>query len=93
MIVIGLNVTKIPRDRIVPGKNGKYIDLVLFENRDGPDKYGNSGFVSMSVSKEEREAGTRGAIIGNWKHVGNKPAPRTTDAPRGGDTEGSDVPF
>lgn len=74
-IKLSINVMKIPRDKIVPGKNGKYVGLVLFENRDGPDQYGNNGFVSIDVTKEEREAKVRGVIIGNWKHLGQKPKP------------------
>lgn len=74
---ISINVTKIPRDRIKPGKNGQYVDLVLFDNRDGKDQYGNDGFVAIDVSKEERENGVKGPIVGNWKHIGgasSKPA-------------------
>ena len=74
MITLSIDVTKIPRDRIIPGKKpcndghtAKYLSLVLFENRDGTDAYGNDGFVSVSVTKEERESGVRGPIIGNWK--------------------------
>lgn len=79
MIKLSINVTRIPRERIKPGKNGKYCDFVLHENKNGPDKFGNDGFVAMDVTKEERQAGVRGDIIGNWKHVGQgtaKPAPR-----------------
>lgn len=74
MIVIKLNCSKIPKERLFAGKSGKLIDLVLMENKDGPDQYGNDGFVSVSISKEERAAGERGAIVGNWRHVGAKPA-------------------
>jgi hypothetical protein len=75
MIKININVTKINKDRIVAGKKlgpdgkplGKYLGLVLFENRDGVDQYGNHGFVKEDVSQADREAGVQGTIIGNWK--------------------------
>jgi len=46
----------------------------LFENKDGEDQYGNSGYVVQSISKEAKEAGEKGPIIGNWK--ADKRAPR-----------------
>jgi hypothetical protein len=98
-IKLSINVTKIPRERIKPGKNGKYIDLVLFENKAGTDQYGNDGFISISVTKEEREAGTRGEIVGNWRNLGSSapsaPARKPTP-PRDPDLDPdqeSDMPF
>lgn len=103
MIVIKLNCSKIPKERLFPGKSGKLIDLVLMENRDGPDQYGNDGFVSVSLSKEERAGGERGEIVGNWKHIGDrpvakKPAPPARPAAKPKDpaldpAEEDDVPF
>lgn len=78
MIKISINVTRITKERIKPGKNGKYIDLVLFEK---PDNYGNDGFVAEDVTKEEREAGTRGAIVGNWKTLGGAKRPVSKPSP------------
>jgi hypothetical protein len=72
MIKLSINVTRIPRESIIPGKNGKYVGLVCF---DKPDTYGNDGFVALDVTKEEREAGKKGPIVGNWKHIGKKSAP------------------
>lgn len=71
MIKIKMDVTKIPKDKIFVGAKGKYIDLVLFENRE-TDQYGNDGFVSIDTTKEERESGEKGVIVGNWKHLGGK---------------------
>lgn len=67
MIKISINVLKIEKDRLFVGKSGKYLDCVLVEK---PDQYGNDGFVSQDVSKEERAQGKKGTIIGNWKHLG-----------------------
>jgi hypothetical protein len=76
MIVLKIDVTKIEKERLFVGKTGaKYLDAVLFDNKDGEDQYGNLGFVVQSVSKEEKERGERGPIIGNWKEVGAKQKP------------------
>lgn len=82
MIVLKLNCSRIPKERLFAGKNGKYIDLVLVENKNGPDQFGNDGFISVSVTKNERDSGTKGEIVGNWKHVGGQKAPPARqDAP------------
>lgn len=67
MIVLNINLSRIPEDRIIKGKKGDYADLILVEK---PDDYGNDGFIAMSVSKEERERQVRGEIVGSFKHVG-----------------------
>ena len=74
MITVSLDVTKIPRDKIISGKKqrpdgsvGKYVNLVLFANRDGRDQYGNDGVVCLSQSKEEREARAPKVYLGNYK--------------------------
>lgn len=78
MISLSIDVTKIPRDQVIEGKKpckdghtAKYLNLILRENRDGEDAYGNHGFVSVSVSKEDREAGVKGVILGNYKIIGS----------------------
>lgn len=53
-----------------------YCDLVLFDNRDGTDQYGNDGMVKQQITKEEREARVEVPILGNWRNLnGNRPAP------------------
>lgn len=73
MIKIKLDLKKIPEDKIFAGQKGDYVDLILFDNRDGVDSYGNAGFVALDVTKEEREAGEKGAIVGNFRHIGGTP--------------------
>jgi hypothetical protein len=82
MIILKLDVTKIDKTKVFEGKKGKYLDLVLHDNKGGRDQYGNDGFIAHSTTKEERAAGTRGAIVGNWKHSGSgiqKPHERPAD--------------
>ena len=70
MKTLNINCSKIDKSALYEGKNGKYLSLVLFDNKDGVDQYGNSGFVTQHIGKERRLAGERGPIIGNWKETG-----------------------
>ena len=70
MITLNINTAKIDKTALYEGKTGKFLDITLMDNRDGPDKFGNDGFAVQGLGKERREAGERGPIIGNWKHVG-----------------------
>lgn len=83
-----INVTRINKDRIKPGKNGKYLGFVFFEK---PDQYGNSGFICEDVSQEERAQGIKGNIIGNWKDT-SKAAPKK-EAPPAPTDDGDSIPF
>jgi hypothetical protein len=77
MKTININVTKIDKSALYEGKNGKYLSLVLFDNKDGRDQYGNDGFVTQDLGKERRMASEKGPILGNWKEMdaAQKPAP------------------
>ena len=59
----------IDKTRLFPGAKGKYLDFVLIELRD-PDKRGNDFMIVESITKEEREKGIRGTILGNARTVG-----------------------
>ena len=74
MIRLKLDVKKINKDLLFKGEKGTYCDITLMDNRDGTDEWGNDGFAVQDVGKERREAGEKGPIIGNWKHVGQKPS-------------------
>ena len=68
-ISLSINVEKIEKERLYKGKKGTYLDAVLFYNSE-KDQYDQNGFIVQSVSKEEREAGTKGNILGNAKELG-----------------------
>lgn len=72
---ININVTRIDKAHLVPGKNGKYLGLTFWEN-DQPDQYGNAGFVTQEISKEARDRGEKGPIVGNWKRIETRQQPR-----------------
>jgi len=103
---LNINVSLIDKSELYEGKKGKYLSLTLFENREGPDKYGNDGFIVQEISQKRREDGEKGPILGNWKHAGQgagrtvlpKQSTEPTVPPRGGytpdqeDTQ-DDIPF
>jgi hypothetical protein len=65
-IQVKLDVTKIDKTKLFQGKQGTYLDAVIFL-KDTPDQYGNNGMIVQSVSAEERAQGIKGAILGNVK--------------------------
>lgn len=67
-ITLRIDVMKIAKQHLYQGKNGaKYLNLAIFENRDGPDKYDNTHYIVQDIPKEARDAGEKGAILGNAK--------------------------
>jgi len=71
-----IDVKKIDKSALYEGAKGTYLDLTLMENRQGPDQYGNDGFIIQEIGQTRREAGEKGPIVGNWKHAGQKAQPR-----------------
>lgn len=63
-----IDVTKLDKTRFFHGKDGAvYLDLDFKTNKDGPDKWGQAGFIIQSPTKEERAAKTKMPIVGNFK--------------------------
>ena len=69
MIIAKIDVTKLDKGHFFKGQKGIYADLVLIPNKDGVDQYGNDGMVKQGVSKEARDKGENGAILGNYKKI------------------------
>jgi hypothetical protein len=65
-IVASIDVTKIPKDKLVTGKKGTYLDVVLFVN-DSVNDYGKNVSVAVSQSKEERASGSETLWLGSGK--------------------------
>jgi len=65
-ISVRIDVTKIDKSRLYQGAKGTYLDLTTFIS-DELDQYENNGFISQSVTAEEREAKTQTPILGNVK--------------------------
>lgn len=66
-ISLKIDVTKIDKARLFKGQKGTYLDATVFVDLGEADQYGNHGMITQDVSKEERQAGTRGEILGNCK--------------------------
>lgn len=96
MITGKIDVTKIDKGKLFPGKKGTYLDIVLI---DTPDNDYGDFMIVQSVTQEERQAGKRGAILGNAKmiHSGQSRRPDSNTAPKPQPSQqpsdSDDVPF
>ena len=104
MQALKINTAKIDKSALYEGKQGKYLNIVTIDNKDGQDQYGNDGFIVQELPQSRREAGEKGPIIGNWKHIvkkGTTPAKPADPLSKAGLAETSlnpppvndDVPF
>ena len=66
IINFSIDLTKIPKDKIIDGKKGKYLPVTLTLN-DELDNFGNNGPVIVGQTKEEREAKAPKVYLGNAK--------------------------
>lgn len=80
MMIARIDCNKIEKARLFPGKNGaKYLDIVLIETK--PSQYGDyrddqTHMIVQSVSKQERDKGINGPILGNASDMSKR---RTND--------------
>ena len=77
IIATSIDLTKIPKDKIIDGKKGKYLPITITVN-DEVDQFGNQGPVIVSQSKDEREAKMEKTYLGNVQVVwtnGEFPSP------------------
>ena len=99
IIATSIDLTKIPKDKIIEGKKCKYLPITITLN-DELDQFGNNGPVVVQQTKEERDAKTEKTNLGNVKVVwtngqnvdtaprdNNQPAPAPAQAPA------EDLPF
>ncbi len=54
IIKTSINLDKIPKEKIVNGKKGRYLNIVITVN-DEVDQFGNQGPVVVDQTKEERD--------------------------------------
>jgi len=66
IIATSIDLTKIPKDKIIDGKKGKYLPITITLN-DELDQFGNQGPVCVDQTKEERDAKTAKTYLGNVK--------------------------
>ena len=77
VLKVKINVEKIDKTKLFNGKKGTYLDIILIPTPD--NQYENTHMAVQGVTKEEREAGIRGEILGNAELASN-PAERPKDA-------------
>lgn len=103
ILKLKIDVTKIDKSRLFTGSKGTYLDATVLI-KDAPDQYGNDGMIVQDVTKEERESGQRGEILGNAKWMGTDrpggaPAPVSNDpgdsyrAAAAASNQGEAIPF
>ena len=68
IIATSINLSEIPKDKIIEGKKGKYLPITITIN-DETDQFGNQGPVVVQQTKEERDAKTAKTYLGNVKVV------------------------
>ena len=64
IVRLKIDVTKVEKQRLFQGKKALYLDATVFLD-DEAGQYGDNGMITQDVSKEDREAGMKGAILGN----------------------------
>ena len=80
IIKASINLSNVPKDKIITGKKGKYLPITITVN-DDLDQFGNQGPICVDQSKEERDAKEAKTYLGNvkvvWSNGNNvEPAPR-----------------
>ena len=69
MITARINVNSIDKERLYKGEKGTYLNCVFIET---PGSEYSDYMIVQEVSKDERQAGQKGAIIGNAKILAKK---------------------
>ena len=99
IIKASINLSEIPKDKVIIGKKGKYLPITITIN-DEVDQFGNQGPVIVDQTKEEREGKAPKTYLGNVKVVWTNgdnvaAAPRTEEqkAPVRHETVPDDLPF
>ena len=68
ILATSIDLTKIPKDKIIEGKKGKYLPITITLN-DELDQFGNNGPVTVQQTKDERDAKQDKVYLGNVKVV------------------------
>lgn len=66
LLSLSVDVSKITKDKLIPGKKGKYLKLTVSIG-DEKDQYGNDVSCWEEQSKEERDAKKKKNFLGNGK--------------------------
>ena len=77
-----IDVTKIEKARLFKGAKGMYLDSTVFIDVDQKDQYDNNGMITQDVSKDEKDNGIQGAILGNCQVFWSDQAQATVGQPQ-----------
>jgi hypothetical protein len=86
-IKLRIDVTKIDKKKLYVGKKGTYLDCIYFME-ETEDKFGNNGMIVQERTKEEREKGVQGSILGNGKFETYQPETKQIV-----EDDNDDIPF
>jgi len=96
-VSVKIDVTKIDKALLYKSEKGAYLNATVFIDIDSPDKYGNHGMVTQDISKEAKDAGEKGPILGNvkifWKDGGQAAQKPSKPTAKGADFDDGDIPF
>ena len=85
IIKASLNLSEIPKDKVIVGKKGKYLPITITLN-DEVDQFGNQGPIVVAQTKEERESKQAKTYLGNvqvvWTNGDNVAAAPRQDQPQ-----------
>ena len=102
---LSIDVKSIDKARLVNHTNGKtYLNMTVFIDPNNPGQYGDHGMITQDVSKQEKDQGVKGPILGNckvfWKEnqqqthdAGMAQAQQAVRAPPAEDQFDDDIPF
>ena len=68
IIKASINLSEVPKDKIITGKKGKYLPIAITLNNE-PDQFGNQGPIIVEQTKDERDAKAAKTYLGNVKVV------------------------
>ena len=68
IVNFSLDLSKLPKEKMIKGKKGTYINLSLSVN-DETNQYGSNASVTLSQTKEERDAKQDKLYVGNGQVV------------------------
>lgn len=67
LVNFSLDLSKLPKDKIIKGKKGQYINITASVNNE--TKFGNNVSFFVSQSKEERDNKENKTYVGNGKVI------------------------
>jgi len=95
-VKLKIDVTNIEKARLFRGKKGTYLDATAFIDVDNKDQYDNNGMITQDVTKEEKDSGVKGPILGNVQVFWREEQQRSQPVPAKQQLEddfNEDIPF